>query len=44
MEKSENNIIDNIKDINLINKELSEAKKDITDLKNKALISNNGEV
>jgi hypothetical protein len=34
VEKSENNIIDNIKDINLINKDLSDVKRLIEDLKN----------
>lgn len=34
MEKSENNILDNIKDINLINKDLTDVKKLIEDLKN----------
>lgn len=37
VEKSENNILDNIKDINLINKELSDVKKLIEDLKNQIL-------
>ena len=33
VDKNENSILDNIKDINLLNKEISEAKSDIQDLK-----------
>jgi hypothetical protein len=36
VEKSEGNILDNIKDINLINKELLDLKKSLNDLRNQA--------
>jgi hypothetical protein len=44
VEKSENNILDNIKDINLINKDLTDVKKLIEDLKNQLVHLNPNEI
>lgn len=41
VEKNENNIMDNIKDINLINSELKDAKDDIEELKKKLSLFGN---